>query len=46
MKSRGKKKKGKLLEHFTSASHKLAAARLGHFKQKNNRVDVAISSAG
>ena len=46
MKSRGKRKKGKLLEHFTSASHKLAAARLGHFKQKNNRVDVAISSAG
>ena len=46
MKSRGKRKKGKLLEHFTSASHKLAATRLEHFKQKNNRVDVAICSDG
>ena len=44
MKSRGTGKKGKLLEHFTSASHKRAVARLEHFKQKSSHVDVTISS--
>ena len=45
MKSRGKSRKGKLAGHFTSLSHKLAAERLEHFKQKSRHVDVAISSA-
>ena len=45
MKSRGTGKKGKLLEHFTSASYKRAVERLEHFKQKESHVDVTISSA-
>ena len=34
MKSQGKNKKGKLLEHFGSVAHRLAAERLANFKQK------------
>ena len=45
MKSRDKNKKDKLLEHFGSAAHRLAAERLENFKQKDSHVDVAISSA-
>ena len=45
MKSCGKSRKGKLVGHFTSTFHKLAAERLEHFKQRSRHVDVTISSA-
>ena len=45
MKSRGKKKAGKLAQHFTSASHKLSAEKFHSFNKKEMRVDVALSSA-
>ena len=45
MKSRGQKKRGKLVDHFTSAAHKLAVDRLEHFQHRNVHIDVAISKA-
>ena len=45
MKSRGQKKRGKLVDHFTSAAHKLAVDRLEHFQHRNIHIDVAISKA-
>ena len=45
MKSRGKKKVGKLEQHFTSARHKLSAEKFHSFNKKDLRVDVAVSSA-
>ncbi|KAI6655314.1 hypothetical protein LOD99_2149 [Oopsacas minuta] len=45
MKSRGKGKKEKLFEHFSSSSHRLAAERLRSSKLESTHVDVVISSA-
>lgn len=45
MKSRGKKRAGKLEQHFTSASHKLSAEKFHSFNKKEVRIDVALSSA-
>ena len=45
MKSRGKKRPGKLEEHFTSASHKLSAEKFQCFSQRDMHVDVALNSA-
>lgn len=45
MKSRGKKKAGKLEQHFTSASHKLSAETFQCFSQREMHVDVALNSA-
>ena len=45
MESRSKNKKGKLLEHFGSAAHRLTAENLANFKRKDSDVNVAIRSA-
>ena len=45
MKSRGQKKKGKLADHFTSSTHKLAVVKLEAFQVKERHVDVGLASA-
>ena len=45
MKSRGKKKKGKLAQHFTCLAHKLTVQKLNAFMDKTHHVDVELSSA-
>ena len=42
MKSRGKDNKGKMAQHFTSASHKAALSELAHFAHDMNHVDVML----
>ena len=44
MKSWGKKRAGKLEQHFTSASHKLSAEKFHSFNKKDFRIDVALSA--
>ena len=45
MKSRGKKKKGKLAQNFTCLAYTLAVKKLNAFMDKTHHVDVALSSA-
>ena len=45
MKSWGKKRAGKLEQHFTSASYKLSAEKLHSFNKKEIRIDVALTNA-
>ena len=42
MKSRGKDNKGKMAQHFTSASHKAALSELAHFAHDMNHVDIML----
>jgi hypothetical protein len=44
MRSRGKKKLGKLEQHFASAAHKLSVERLQCFSQREMHIDVALNS--
>ena len=42
MKGRGKDNKGKMAQHFTSASHKAALSELAHFAHDMNHVDIML----
>ena len=44
MRSRGKKKPGKLEQHFASAAHKLSVESLQCFSQREMCIDVALNS--
>ena len=42
MRSRGKEKKGKLEEHFSSHSHKAALGDLIHFEKQSAHLDIIL----